>query len=149
MSRKMRVIDDSLPPMPEINPDKVCFIIEMARDRLSADVGLDPDASNPSDDGERFVLTDANNSIVRELVEYIRDLDVDETAALLALAWIGRGDFEASDWESAVKAANERGPNDAPAWRYLLEMPLLPDYLADALSAFDRSCEDFEAGEGM
>jgi len=145
----MRVIDEGERPMPEINPEKVCFIIEMARDRLGADVGTEPDASNPSDDGERVALTDASNSIVRELVEYIRDLDVDETAALLALAWIGRGDFEASDWESAVMAANERGRNDAPAWRYLLEMPLLPDYLADALSSFGRSCEDFEAREGM
>ena len=144
----MRVIDESLPPMPEINPEKVCFIIEMARDRLGADVGIDSDASNPTEDGERVALTDADNSMVRELIEYIRDLDVDETAALLALAWIGRGDFEAGDWENAVKAAAERGPNDAPAWRYLLGMPLLPDYLADALSAFGRSCEDFDEGEG-
>jgi len=144
----MRVIDEGLPPMPEINPEKVCFIIEMARDRLAADVGADPDASNPSDDNERIALTDANNSIQRELVQYIRDLDVDETAALVALAWIGRGDFEATDWESAVKAAADRGANEAPAWRYLLGMPLLPDNLADALSAFGRSCENFEAGEG-
>jgi hypothetical protein len=26
-------------------------------------------------------------------------------------------------------------------------MELLPDYLEDALSAFGRSCEDYEAGE--
>ena len=29
----------------------------------------------------------------------------------------------------------------------VLGMPLLPDYLEDALSAFDRSCEDFELKE--
>jgi len=147
MGRKMRVIDEDLPAMPEINPEKVCFIIEMARERLGVDVGIDPDASNPTDDGARVALTDADNSVVRELVEYVRDLDVDETAALIALAWIGRGDYEAEDWESAVKAAAERGPQDPPAWRYLLEMPLLPDYLGDALSGFGRSCEDFERRE--
>jgi hypothetical protein len=27
-------------------------------------------------------------------------------------------------------------------------MPLLPDYLEDALSAFDRSCEGFDGREG-
>ena len=83
----------------------------------------------------------------RELVEYVRDLDADETAALLALAWIGRGDYEAEDWERAVKAAGERDDNDAPASRYLLGLPLLPDYLEDALSAFGRSCEDFQRRE--
>jgi hypothetical protein len=141
----MRRIDKSDPPMPEINPGKVCFIIQMARDRLSMEPGIGPDASNPTDDGERSMLSSAAGSFRRELVEYIRDLDVDETAALLALAWIGRGDYEADDWESAVKAASERGGSEAPVWRYLLEVPLLPDYLEDALSAFGRSCEDFEA----
>ncbi len=104
-----------------------------------------PDASNPTDDDERIVLTDANHAIRRELVEFIRDLDVDEAAALVALAWIGRGDFDADDWKSAVASALDR--HEGPTWKYLLGMPLLPDYLQDALSAFDRSCEDYELGE--
>jgi len=143
----IRRIDEGEKPMPEINPEKVCFVIEMARNLLSEDVGVEPDASNPADDGERIVLTDADNSMRRELIQYVRDLDADETAALLALAWIGRGDYEAEDWEHAVKAASERDDKDAPAWRYLLELPLLPDYLEDALSAFGRSCQDFQRRE--
>ncbi len=141
----MRTIDATERPMPEINPAKVCFVIEKARELFSEDIGMAPDASNPSDDGERIVLTDANNAIRRELVEFIRDLDVDEAAALVALAWIGRGDFEADDWKSAVVAALDR--HEGPTWRYLLGMALLPDYLQDALSAFDRSCEDYELGD--
>ena len=127
----MRRIDTSERPMPEINTAKVCFIIEKARELLSEDVGTEPDASNPTDDGERIVLTDANNAFRRELVEFVRDLDVDESAALVALAWIGRGDFEADDWQNAVAAANER--REGPTWKYLLGMALLPDYLQDAL----------------
>jgi len=141
----MRRIDTTERPMPEINPAKVCFVIEKSRELLSEDVGMAPDASNPTDDDERIVLTDANNSIRRELVEFIRDLDVDESAALVALAWIGRGDFEADDWKSAVVAANER--REGPTWKYLLGMALLPDYLQDALDAFGRSCEDYEHGD--
>ena len=141
----MRRIDTSERPMPEINPAKVCFVIEKARELLSEDVGLSPDASNPTDDGERIILTDANGAIRRELVEFIRDLDVDESAALVALAWIGRGDFDADDWPNAVVAANER--REGPTWKYLLGMTLLPDYLQDALDAFGRSCEDYELGE--
>jgi Protein of unknown function (DUF3775) len=140
----MRRIDTSERPMPEINPAKVCFVIEKARELLSEDVGMPPDASNPTDDGERIVLTDANNAFRRELVEFVRDLDVDESAALVALAWIGRGDFEAEDWKSAVTAAGDR--HEGPTWKYLLGIPLLPDYLQDALSAFGRSCEDYELG---
>ena len=143
----VRRIDEGEKPMPEINPEKVCFTIEMARNLLSADVGVEPDASNPTDDGERIVLTDANGSMRRELAEYVRDLDVDETAALLALAWIGRGDYEAEDWQRAVREATQRDDKDAPAWRYLSQLPLLPDYLEDALSAFGRSCEDFQRRE--
>ena len=92
------------------------------------------------------MLTDAaHRPTRRELVEYLKDLDVDESAALVALTWIGRGDFEAKEWPVAVAQANERakGPN----WKYLLEMELLPDYLEEALSAFGRSCEDYEAGK--
>lgn len=129
--------------MPEINPAKVCFVIEKSRELLGEDVGAAPDAANPADDGERLIPTDG--AIRRELVEFIRDLDVDEAAALVALAWIGRGDFEADDWESAVKAAHDR--REGPTWKYVLDMALLPDYLADALSAFGRSCEEYERGD--
>ncbi len=135
----MRRIDAGERPMPEINPAKVCFVIEKARELFSEDAGMAPDASNPSDDGERIILTDANNAIRRELVEFIRDLDVDEAAALVALAWIGRGDMQAEEWKIAVAQAKERA--EGPTWRYLLDMELLPDYLEDGLSAFGRSCE--------
>ena len=142
----MRKVDLTEGPMPEINPAKVCFIIEMAREYQGEDVGVEPDASNPADDEERIMLTDASDRPTRrELVEYIKDLDVDESAALVALVWIGRGDFEAKEWRAAVAQANEQAI--APTWKYLLDMELLPNYLEDALSAFGRSCEDFEAGE--
>ena len=37
-------------------------------------------------------------------MQFIADLDEDEAAGLVALLWIGRGDFEAKDWEDAVCA---------------------------------------------
>jgi hypothetical protein len=142
----MRRIDASERPMPEINPAKVCFVIEKSREVLGEDVGADPDPSYPADDDERSILTSANESVRRELVEFIKDLDVDEAAALVALAWIGRGDFEPEEWRSAVAEASERAED--PTWKYLLGMALLPNYLEDALPAFGRSCEDFESGSG-
>jgi hypothetical protein len=141
----MRTIDETTPSMPDINPRKVCFIATMARELLSADEGVRPDASNPADDDERSILTEAAYGPIRsELVQFIDDLDVDESAALVALMWIGRGDFEPKDWEEAVTQARER--RRTPTSHYLLGEPLLPDYLEEALAAFGHSCRDFDQG---
>lgn len=84
------------------------------------------------------MLTDAaGRSIRRELIEFINDLDVDEAAALVALAWIGRADFQPEEWKIAVAQAKEQA--DGSTWKYLLEMKLLPDYLEDALSVHARA----------
>ena len=144
----MRKIDESDRPMPEIDLAKVCFIIEKSREYLGEEAGAEPDNSNPADDDEHIMLTDAaGRSLRRELIEFIKDLDVDEAAALVALAWIGRGDMQPEEWKIAVAQAKERA--EAPTWRYVLDMELLPDYLEDALSAFGRSCEGLgSADEG-
>ena len=42
----MRKIDLSESPMPDISPSKVYFIIEMAHEYQSEDVGVEPDASS-------------------------------------------------------------------------------------------------------
>ncbi|WP_298425797.1 DUF3775 domain-containing protein [Rhodoblastus sp.] len=141
----MRTIDDTSPGMPDINPRKVCFIAAKARELFSEEEGARPDASNASDDGERVILTDAAYGPIRaELEQYIDDLDVDEAAALVALMWVGRGDFEAGDVEDAVVQARERG--QTPTAQYLLGEPLVADYLEDALAAFGHSCRDFDLG---
>jgi len=141
----MRTIDESTPSMPDINPAKVCFVAAKARELLSEDVGLKPDASNASDDGEQSILTDAADFPIRsELVEFIDDLDEDEAAGLVALMWIGRGDYEAKDWPEAVEQAKAR--REGSTAKYLVGEPLLPDYLEDALSMYGHSCRDFDNG---
>ncbi|TPM27005.1 DUF3775 domain-containing protein [Mesorhizobium sp. B2-3-4] len=75
----------------------------------------------------------AENLTEEELRELINDLNVDEAAELIALAWIGRGDYDASEWSEAVAAARERA-NKRTA-KYLLGMPLLADLLEEGLEA--------------
>ncbi len=85
------------PEMPEIAVDKVCFVAAKARELTATDEGVDPDASNPNDDRDLAALTDAaDRPNRRELVGFLTALDADELDALTALAWIGRGDFEAA-----------------------------------------------------
>lgn len=73
------------------------------------------------------------NLTEEELRELINDLNVDEAAELIALAWVGRGDYDASEWKDAVRAARER-TNKRTA-KYLLGMPLLADWLEEGLEA--------------
>lgn len=128
----------------ELNPDKVCFIIVKAREYFVTDENVEADASNASDDGFHAALTENNERPVRaELVQFIQDLNDDEKVELVALCWTGRGDFE-GDWAGAMSEA--RGKAEYRTATYLLEMPLLADYLEEGLSGFDMSCEDFEQG---
>src|SRR5664279_4767844 len=104
------MLRENEPEMPDINTDKVCFVVAKSRELLAEDVGAQRDSSNATDDGFSSVLTDAGDRPARlELVGFIDALDADERDALVALVWIGRGDFEPSDWRAAVKSASERG----------------------------------------
>ena len=59
---------------------------------------------------------------------------------MVALTWIGRGDFTADDWDEALRIATEEH-NDRTA-EYLLGMPLLPDYLEEGLSLFNLTYDE-------
>jgi hypothetical protein len=69
----------------------------------------------------------------RELRALIDDLNVDEASELVALAWVGRGDYDASEWKDALEAARQQSPRRTS--RYLMGMPMLGDYLEEGLEA--------------
>jgi hypothetical protein len=77
-----------------------------------------------------------------ELAGFIRDLNEDEQASLVALAWIGRGSFGPEELEEALATARAERTNRTG--EYLLGMPLLPDYLEEALDRLGYSVEDAE-----
>jgi len=123
---------------------KLAFIIEKARE-FSAEVPADSDAlgSNPADDGESEILLDTpGNSTPQELRDAILGLNVDEQEELLALMWIGRGDFTAGQFKEAIKQARESRTRSEAG--YLMETPLLSDYLEEAVSQLGLSLEEFE-----
>ena len=68
-----------------------------------------------------------------ELRELIGDLNVDEAADLIALMWVGRGDYEAAEFPEAVEQARLRGNRDTA--KYLLGFPMLGDWLEEGLEA--------------
>jgi hypothetical protein len=136
-------LDDEL----TISSEKVCFIIVKAREFDVKDAVTEPDpGSNAADDGEVAVLEDhADDPVQQELTAFIDALTEDEQIDLVALTWLGRDDYEASDW-ATVRDEAAREHNRRTTASYLLGMPLLADFLEEGLSMLDRSCDEFEAG---
>jgi uncharacterized protein DUF3775 len=136
--------DDDVENTPDlsISPEKVCYIIAKAREFGAKDVVTDPDdASNPTDDGMISVLEDhRDDPVVQEIAAAIFAMSEDEQIDLVALAWLGRGDGSVKDWDE-LRAEAARAHNKRTA-SYLIGMPLLADYLDEALSQFGHSCDD-------
>lgn len=127
--------------MQYLGVDQVCFLIVKARQLDVPDTGEpdEPEGSNPTDDDFRdALLGEADDATEEEMRSLIAAMDSGQQAELIALAFVGRGDFSAEEWTDALHAAGERGP--ASVADYLLEMPLLADYLDEGLAAFGLSC---------
>jgi hypothetical protein len=75
---------------------------------------------------------------------FIAELNEDEQASLIALAWVGRGDYESGEWEEARALAAERNEGRDAA-DYLLAMDNLGDLLAEGAAAFGLNLDEYEA----
>lgn len=139
--------DPFTPPLPlDVDLETVGFIIVKAREFDVKVPPLVPDpASNPADDGEDAVLSDYPNDGSRvELRAAIDNLNEDEMSDLVALAWVGRGDYDQKSWGEARMLARER--RERHSSDYLLGMPALGDYLEEGLSVLGYSTEDIGLG---
>ena len=137
-------------PHLDIPSDKLSYIILKAREYDVKESDSDPDeGSNPTDDGNTDVLTDKSDDPVREeLLGAIRELPEDERLQLVALAWLGRGTYDISEWKTALETA--RSEHRKRAAEYLLGLPLLGDYLEDGLAMFDEGIvDDADTREGL
>ena len=127
--------------------ERLAFIIVKARE-FDAEVPIEPDAatgSDPPDDDERQVLLDTqDNPTEQELRDAIDGLGDPERQELLALMWLGRGDYDADGWPEGLREAGES--SIASVKDYLVGAPLLGDYLEEGASALGLSLEDFERG---
>jgi len=138
--------EDRPPAELNISADKVCYIILKARE---FDVKVEPSetdpGSNPADDDEREILEDhADDPTLAELRSAIDDLNDDEVVDLIALAWVGRGDFGRDNWLEARALASERHKRRSAG--YLIGMPSLGDLLEEGFATLGHSCDDYGMG---
>jgi hypothetical protein len=129
--------------------ETLTYIIEKARE---FDVEVPPvnvdDGSNPIDEeaGDIEILEDTlDNPTVEELNAALEALNDDQRDEIVALTWVGRGDFVKDEWDQALDAAHER--HNGEEARYLLGTPLLADYLEEGAAQLGYSREDLETGQ--
>lgn len=133
----------SAKPELTITPDRAFFILLKAREFDVKVEPTDPDSgSNPSDDREVAVLESLRDDpALAELTAAINGLNDDQQLDLIALIWIGRGDFVLSQWAEARDAARYIGRARAP--RYVAGIPVVSDYLEDALAQFGHHLQPY------
>ena len=116
---------------------------EMEAQVPAQDPDEDPDNVDDFDDegGEALsVLEDELNDAVEEEVQaLLDDLADDQLAEVVALAWIGQGTFDATEWDDAMAEANDMDTESRID--ELMDMPLLASHLEAGLAAFDYSCD--------
>lgn len=129
--------------MLNINPDIVCSIISHAREFHAQEqvvIPDKPDTETSDEDWAYQVLAEHDSDLTfQELKNEIEGLEPDQKDILVALMWLGRGDFDKSEWKEALKLARSR--RSAHTAEYLIGTPLVADYLEEGLSNFGHSCE--------
>ena len=127
--------------------ETLCRLILRAREAEAQVPAQDPDedpanVDDLDDDGDQALsaLEDELNSAVEEEIQAtLDDLADDQLAETLALAWVGRGTYDASEWDDAFAEASDLSVDERID--ELMDMPLLASHLEAGLAAFDYSCE--------
>ena len=133
--------------MPElrISTEKVCGLIEAAREVAGKVPSTAGDKTTTGDDSplvgidEPEGIGEDQDARRRETIEFIAGLNVDEQTDLLALIWLGRGDYGIEEWDDALTEAEARIAARDPD--YMIGDAALPEYLGDGLEAFGLTCD--------
>ena len=126
-----------------ISLETVATVVDLAR-ALQGKEETEPEQLSEDENSEAALLQENPDDLTDDaLLLFINELNDDEQAALIALAWTGRGDYGPEDWAEAVRLAAERNEGH-DAGTYLMNMDMLGDLLAEGVAAFGLSIEDVE-----
>jgi hypothetical protein len=126
--------------MLDLNPETICHIIRRAAQfHATEEVVIPEEPTGPGDASALAVLADhRDDDTYAELKAEIADLEPDQQVTLVALMWLGRGDFDVEEWESALAQARDQWT--ANTADYLIATPLVADYLDEGLALLGYSC---------
>src|SRR3712207_281775 len=118
--------------MLDLNPETVCRLIDLAREFQVKEEAEFPDESSPADDWDLQVLEDhEGDPSYEEFQSIVSDLEPDQQHQLIALMWLGRGDYGKSEWPMAIEAARVSSTENSA--NYLIAHPHLADHLTEGL----------------
>lgn len=124
-----------------IRLETLCSLIALAREFQAKEGVVFPEESGSStEDWAMQVLADHRDDYnVAEFRGIVDDMSERQRAELVALMWLGRGDYGIDEWEQAVDDAI--GDFSIRAAGYLLAHPMLSDDFEEGLIAHGLSCE--------
>ena len=125
----------------DVSIDTVCRLIDLAREfHAQEQVVIPEEPGNPSGDWAQQVLAAHGGDVTfQEFRADVLDLEPDQQNQLVALLWLGRGDYTLDEWDDAVAyAADNASPNTA---EYLIAHPQLSDYLIEGLAQHGYNCD--------
>ncbi len=126
--------------MISISPRKIAHVIIRARE-LGVKVGR-WDTVGDSADADTILESRPGDATEAELRSFIRNLNDDEKASLVAVMWIGRDSFSAEDVEEAIQTAKDEATT--PTENYLLGVPHLAEHLEDGMEKLGMDPADAE-----
>jgi len=123
--------------MLEVNTDQIFRLIDLAREfHADQEVALEEDPESFDEDWESHELAEyAGNPLLEEFRSAVDELNPDEQQQVVALMWVGRGDYEVEEWDEALEYATDAWTPDTAD--YLIAHPLLAEHLASGLDALE------------
>lgn len=126
-----------------VNLEKIQFIISLSREYREGSMAMVSEQLSEAHQADTFTEHNlativeefrsdehAQDSAYLELKAAIENLNEEEQCGLVALMWLGRGTYSLEEFGQALE--NARRTRNKHTADYLIETPLLPDYLEDA-----------------
>lgn len=126
----------------DVNKEIICNIITKAHElNIEDDLIIPDDQDNLSDAEWKQILAEYQEDFSYiELKNLINDLEPDQQKEVIALMYIGRGDFEKDQWSAALQQTHNISPSGRAD--YLISKTMLADYLEEGLAKFGYSCDE-------
>ncbi len=128
----------------DVNPEIVGRLVSLAHAFHAREEVCIPDRPlSPSSDWATQILADhKDDSTYSEFVGLIDSLEPDQQIFVVALMWLGRGDFTVEEWDAAIQDASDNWHDNTAD--YLLAHPLLASDLEAGLDMLGYEPEDYE-----
>ncbi|QIB66483.1 DUF3775 domain-containing protein [Kineobactrum salinum] len=142
--------------MLEVNPDVICRLIEISRQLHGLDEPIVPEEDAPElegsislensldEDEQRAMLAGhGEQTAEQEFAAIVDELEPRQQQEVVAMMWLGRGDYLLTEWQEALDLARDEWTPDTAS--YLLGHPLLASHLQDGLEQHGYNCGELLA----